>query len=132
MDKRTLRIEPVPATALVRVAWNGGGELPQALKGYYTSVKDAQRAIDVWSTNQSRPEVIVVPKDPRDDMDPKKLVVKTEDIERKQSEETIVRTTELDERGAMITADTPKTGDVRIDKHVAATEKRSPGRPRKE
>lgn len=131
MDKRTLRIEPVPATALVRVAWNGGGELPKALKGYYTSVKDAQRAIDVWSTNQSRPEVIVVPKDARDDMDPKKLVVKTEDIERSKTEQTVVRTTEMDESGAMV-KETPKTGDKRIDKHVAATEKRSPGRPRKE
>lgn len=79
-DKRTLRIEPVPATALVRVAWNGGGEVPDSLKGYYTSVKDAQRAIDIWATNQSRPEVLVIPKDPRDDLDPKTLVVK--DVEK--------------------------------------------------
>lgn len=92
MEKRTLRIEPVPATALVRIAWNGGGEVPAAISGYYTSTKDAQRAIDIWSTNQGRPEVVVVEKDSRDDKDPKKLVVKTEDIEPKPDESAVFST----------------------------------------
>lgn len=32
-EQRSLRIEQVPASTLVRIAWNGGGELPEELKG---------------------------------------------------------------------------------------------------
>lgn len=138
MEKRTLRIEPVPATALVRIAWNGGGEVPAAISGYYTSTKDAQRAIDIWSTNQGRPEVVVVEKDSRDDKDPKKLVVKTEDIEPKPDESAVFSTPV--EQGDDV-KDTVTADDKRVDKYAAEVEKRaaerklekkSPGRPRKE
>lgn len=44
-EKRTIRIEPAPGTACVQFAWNGGGELPDALKGMYTSPAAAKRAL---------------------------------------------------------------------------------------
>lgn len=55
-ERRTLRVESVPASTLVKLAWNGGGELPEALKGFYTSHKEATKAIDAWVAQNDRPE----------------------------------------------------------------------------
>lgn len=54
---RSLRIEKVPATTLVRVVWNGGGEVPGVLSGTYTSHAAAKLAIDVWKAASGREEV---------------------------------------------------------------------------
>lgn len=54
---RSLRIEKVPATTLVRIAWNGGGEVPNALSGTYTSHASAKLAIAVWKAAAGRDEV---------------------------------------------------------------------------
>lgn len=54
---RSLRIEKVPATTLVRVVWNGGGEVPAVLSGTYTSPLAAKRAIEVWKAQSGRTEV---------------------------------------------------------------------------
>ncbi len=54
MEKRTLRGEHVPACALYRIAWNGGGELPDVLKSMYTSPAQAERAIEVWMLQNHR------------------------------------------------------------------------------
>lgn len=58
---KNLRIEPVPASALVQIAWEGGGELPEDLKGAYMTPADAKRAIEVWKASHPdrNPEVIV-------------------------------------------------------------------------
>jgi hypothetical protein len=65
-ESRTLRIEPVPASVLVCVAWNGGGELPQALKGSFTSAAIAQMAINAYLSKVERePIVAEVVEEPR-------------------------------------------------------------------
>jgi hypothetical protein len=33
MAQRSLRIENAPGTAMLQIAWNGGGELPAQLQG---------------------------------------------------------------------------------------------------
>lgn len=54
---RSLRIEKVPATTLVCIKWNGGGEVPAVLSGTYTSHAAAKLAIDVWKAQNGREEV---------------------------------------------------------------------------
>lgn len=54
---RTLRIEKVPASTLVCIKWNGGGEVPKELSGHYTSKEAAQVAINVWKAANGREEV---------------------------------------------------------------------------
>lgn len=51
---KNLRIESDPGSALVRIAFEGGGEVPDMLKGLYTSPADAQRAIEVWKASGGR------------------------------------------------------------------------------
>lgn len=58
MAQRSLRIENAPGTALLQVAWNGGGELPAALAGLFTSAPEAQRVIDAWAAENR--EVVVI------------------------------------------------------------------------
>lgn len=53
-EQRSLRIEQVPATTLVRIAWNGGGELPEELKGHYTTPAEAKKAIQNWEAKSKR------------------------------------------------------------------------------
>lgn len=52
--KRALKIEKFPASTLVRIAWEGGGELPDRLKSLYTTPRDAQMAIDAWMASENR------------------------------------------------------------------------------
>lgn len=57
-EKRSLKIEKVPATTLVCIKWNGGGEVPAMLTGNYTSPAAAKQAIRVWeSLNEREVEV---------------------------------------------------------------------------
>lgn len=56
---KALRIEPVPASTLVRIAWTGGGEVPDELKGAYTSRANAQLAIAAWKASNPDREVEV-------------------------------------------------------------------------
>lgn len=56
-DKRSLRIEKVPASTLVCIKWNGGGEVPKQLSGNYTSHLLAKRAIEVWKQENGREDV---------------------------------------------------------------------------
>lgn len=66
-DKRSLRIEKVPASTLVKIAWNGGGEVPAELSGTYTSYHSANMAIEVWKSNNKREEVEIDSPDPDED-----------------------------------------------------------------
>lgn len=55
---RSLRIEKVPSTTLVCVKWNGGGEVPAALSGTYTSPAAAKQAIAVWQAVNGKEDVV--------------------------------------------------------------------------
>lgn len=62
---RSLRIERDEVHGvLLKVAWNGGGEVPVELKGHYTTEAAAQQAIDVWLSKNPEREVVVEPKPP--------------------------------------------------------------------
>lgn len=54
---KSLRIEPVPNSTMVRFAWNGGGQLPEALSGSYTNRKTAEQALKQWLATQDDREV---------------------------------------------------------------------------
>lgn len=57
---RSLRIERDQVHGvLLQIVWNGGGEVPQDLKGHYTTPADAQKAIDVWLSKNPDREVKV-------------------------------------------------------------------------
>lgn len=56
---KSLRIEPVPASTLVRIAWTGGGEVPDELKGAYTSRTHADLAIKAWQAANPERDVQV-------------------------------------------------------------------------
>lgn len=56
-EPRSLRIEKVPASTLVCIKWNGGGEVPAALSGNYTSRTAAQRDIELWKLMNGREDV---------------------------------------------------------------------------
>lgn len=56
---KSLRIEAVPNSTLVRFAWNGGGELPAALSGTYTNRKTAEQAMNEWLATQTDREVVL-------------------------------------------------------------------------
>ena len=59
---RSMRIERDERHGvLLHIVWNGGGEVPQELKGHYTTTASAQAAIDVWAAKQER-EIKVEPK----------------------------------------------------------------------
>lgn len=45
---KTLEIEGVPNSALVRIKWQGGGELPAELRGNFTSASYAKARIAEW------------------------------------------------------------------------------------
>lgn len=60
-EKRSLRIEKVPASTLVCIKWNGGGEVPAALSGHYTSYLQAKLAIDAWLADNDKEVVVVEP-----------------------------------------------------------------------
>lgn len=54
--QRQLIILPLPASTMVRIAWDGGGELPDALKGSYTNHSEARSAIMSWMASSGRVE----------------------------------------------------------------------------
>lgn len=57
---RSLRIERDEIHGvLLKVAWNGGGEVPDELKGHYTTPAAAQAAIEVWLAKNPEREVKV-------------------------------------------------------------------------
>lgn len=60
---KTFRIEPVPASGLVRIAYEGGGEVPDELKGGWTTAANAKMAIAAWQAKnpdrtQEAPRVV--------------------------------------------------------------------------
>lgn len=52
---KALRVEKVEGSGLVKVAYEGGGEVPDELKSHYTSSAEAHRAIAVHQANKSAP-----------------------------------------------------------------------------
>jgi hypothetical protein len=46
--RKALILEPVPGGALLRFRWEGGGEVPAALSGQYTSVAVGRKAAAAW------------------------------------------------------------------------------------
>lgn len=53
--RRTIRIERTPVGAGFRFAWNGGGEVPDRLKGDFTSEKIAKEHFTAWNAEQDEP-----------------------------------------------------------------------------
>lgn len=58
-NSKSLRIEKVPASTLLCIKWNGGGEVPAVLSGTYTSYYAANQAIKAWLAEQGDREVEV-------------------------------------------------------------------------
>jgi hypothetical protein len=57
---KNFRIDPVPSSSLVSIAFEGGGEVPDVLKGHYTTPAAAKIAIEVWkAAHPERDEVEV-------------------------------------------------------------------------
>lgn len=63
---KQLRVEKVEASTLVRIAWTGGGEVPDALKGSYTSRAEAELAISRWLSANPDKDVAVLPPEKED------------------------------------------------------------------
>lgn len=55
VERKVIRLEPVPGSSLCRFAWNGGGELPVALSGSYTGPAMAYQALTAYNLTQSSP-----------------------------------------------------------------------------
>lgn len=53
-NSKSLRIEKVPASTLLCIKWNGGGEIPAVLSGTYTSYQTAKQAINAWMADNDR------------------------------------------------------------------------------
>lgn len=60
-NRKALRIEKAPGTACVRFAWNGGGEVPHALQGLYTTHLAAKSAFQAWNAEQEEAVVLATP-----------------------------------------------------------------------
>jgi hypothetical protein len=58
---KRLRVEQVPGNTLLRFAYEGGGEVPDDLKGQYTSYAEAKRKLAVWESQN--PERNVSPQE---------------------------------------------------------------------
>lgn len=56
MSKK-LRIEAVPNSTLVRIAYEGGGEVPDGLKGHFTTETIARQFIAAWQAANPEREV---------------------------------------------------------------------------
>lgn len=54
MSKKNLRLVPDETTALIRIEWEGGGEVPLELSGSYTDTPNAQRAIAAYMAAKGR------------------------------------------------------------------------------
>lgn len=63
---KQLRIEKIEATTLVKIAYTGGGEVPDALKGAYTNRTEAELAIKRWLNANPDKEVVVQPPERED------------------------------------------------------------------
>lgn len=63
---KQLRIEKIEATTLVRIAFTGGGEVPDSLKGAYTNRTEAEVAIKRWLSANPGKEVAVQPPERED------------------------------------------------------------------
>lgn len=65
VTKRELIIVATPASTLLHVEWDGGGEVPDMLKGQFTSPMEAQNAIARYldSKDRAQQEVVLMKKD---------------------------------------------------------------------
>jgi len=59
MNTKALKVMPNKKGAHFVIGWERGGEVPLALSGLYTSVGDAQSAIDVYVGSKSKPKGFV-------------------------------------------------------------------------
>lgn len=58
MSEKQLLIEQAPGSTLLRIRWEGGGQVPALLSGQFTSVKAAEDQIALWKDQTKRaPEV---------------------------------------------------------------------------
>lgn len=76
MSNKILRIEPIEATTMVRIAYTGGGEVPDALKGAFTNATIAKQFIDSWlaaNPERAQEQVEVVKRDERPANKPKNM-----------------------------------------------------------
>ena len=63
---KQLRIEKIDASTLVRIAYTGGGEVPDSLKGAYTNRVEAELAIKRWLAANPGKEVAIQPPEGED------------------------------------------------------------------
>jgi hypothetical protein len=61
-EKRSLRVEKVPASTMLKIAWNGGGEVPPGLQGHFTSHFEAKAAIANWLAANGKEVEVTEPK----------------------------------------------------------------------
>lgn len=54
---KNFRIEPVEASTMVRIAYVGGGEVPDALKGMFTNATIAKQHLAAWAAANPEREV---------------------------------------------------------------------------
>jgi len=57
--KKNLLIRSIPASTMVEIYWEGGGELPSALKGAFTNIKTAKQAIATFLDSTDREEQLL-------------------------------------------------------------------------
>lgn len=60
INRRALIIEPIPQSANLRIVWDGGGQVPNALSGQYTTHAAAKQAIIIWLAEQPDREVEIL------------------------------------------------------------------------
>lgn len=74
---KNFRFDQVPNSSLIKIAFEGGGEVPDELKGYWTNMAVAKQAIEVWkSNNPERADVKVSEKNPHEDKKGQKVEYK--------------------------------------------------------
>lgn len=73
---KKLRIEPVEGTTMVRIAYEGGGEVPDALKGSFTNATIAKQFIAshlAAHPEKAQEDVEIVKRDERPAQKPKSM-----------------------------------------------------------
>lgn len=73
---KKLRIEPVEGTTMVRIAYEGGGEVPDSLKGSFTNSAIAKQFIAAHiaaNPEKAQEDIEIVKRDERPAQKPKSM-----------------------------------------------------------
>lgn len=61
VEKKSLKVLPLPGTTHCRIAWTNGGEVPASISGSYTTPYMAKQAILAWYAANDRQEQMLAP-----------------------------------------------------------------------